>query len=683
MRICSAGGERRLTTRGHQYGRPAAPAARARSTRRRARDAMSAKVHTGGGFVIEKPKALPPLKEIGYDGDEYSDGGSPCSPRPKAIFSLARHGSQFNLLEASRLQTVPVRLHSNSRARTPTPRDTPTGVSIGRRQDQPRLQPLRPSASASGGQSCSVGGIPKATSVDVSKVPRASRLGGPRGGCCTALRPAPGAKNCTPALPSSNASPSLQRAASRLKAPRPGPPAPSAQAVSRRVNSVGVPTAAKPATKAPPTTPDGALAAVSKPRRPFPSRLHPCEQASEEEEVTRKAAHMSLHKEKIAKKPARALSFSFGTDRKRRPLSFLGPFRRHQSNDNPEARLVAPNSPILRGRNTGRSVTLPSSLRTSTIQEQLIPEQFIAEHEEERGGEAQGAMASRAWKRFSRSSPRSSSANADPRADTRVHTSSPGVSRLMRSPGVLTRPSSAAGMYVSTAIVPPSPDGSPILGESSTSCLSSVGDSTGSFCGSNESLPRSSEGRQSDSTSASPGNSPTIRAPPPSSPRLRLASKKRRSSLVTRRETVEEGQTYLLSTCERGKGNSSGAAEGRERLEGNRSVKRGHSFSDSRTRGVAASNPDWVSVGHCLVSGLEGEGGGGREDVTRACHISCGRVLSTVALVEDSCGASASPIHPPLCPFAKCGCLVATSRQGPATNVLQGSYTVDLAVNVG
>ena len=76
------------------------------------------------GTCLLKPKPCHPTpqKEIRADYEnEYSDGGYPTLPRPKVILSIPRPGSPWSVDEASRLQTVSVRLHGRGRAGTTSP----------------------------------------------------------------------------------------------------------------------------------------------------------------------------------------------------------------------------------------------------------------------------------------------------------------------------------------------------------------------------------------------------------------------------------------------------------------------------------------------------------------------------------------------------------------------------------
>ena len=58
---------------------------------------------------------LPMAHPLPADCEEFSDGGFPTLPRPKAILSLARRGHRWSVDEASLLQTFPVRIRPTTK----------------------------------------------------------------------------------------------------------------------------------------------------------------------------------------------------------------------------------------------------------------------------------------------------------------------------------------------------------------------------------------------------------------------------------------------------------------------------------------------------------------------------------------------------------------------------------------
>lgn len=533
----------------------------------------------GDGYADMQLKTLPTLGEIGYD--EYSDEGTPKSPRPKAVLSLTHRSSpRWTLLEATRLQTVPLRLQRRVRSEDPaevSPQHPAATV-------QPRSA-LQQSPHATGRLASGFGSILKPTSVDVR---RASGLVGPRCGSAWLRgghRPA-GTNRSAAAVAGSSpgesksttSSVTVSQVASRLKEARPSP-----------VDGVGGPTAGRQSALGLRVADREIVTATAtmSTKGVFPSRLlHSCETSTEQEEVSR------APREKQAKRPARALSFSFGTDRKRRQRNFLSSFRRQQEPDESTkapARLVAPSSPILHGRNVhgspvilgrdrGRSVTLPSSMRTSSLQQQ-----YIAEEEREDRERAKKLDVPR--------SPSSESRGAETCTPRSVNSSPDcNTTRPWQSPFL--RPASAAGSY-STA--------RSAANSSTFPCNSSPSSAKGSAASLHESTDSLTlDDRPGGSISASPSDSPTARASP--TPGQRHKGVRRRLSTPPRQ--TKPSPEPDLPMCDRGRGGGGGGQGGSEvggrgRVGGGgRQIKRGNSLYDARTRNTIQTVPDPVSCLH-------------------------------------------------------------------------------------
>lgn len=80
---------------------------------------MSVKVHANGKCRMKRDSYTPTAEEIEIEAG-YSDGGYPTLPRPKVILSIPRPDSPWSAREASKLQTVPVRLQNGHRPRART-----------------------------------------------------------------------------------------------------------------------------------------------------------------------------------------------------------------------------------------------------------------------------------------------------------------------------------------------------------------------------------------------------------------------------------------------------------------------------------------------------------------------------------------------------------------------------------
>ncbi len=269
----------------------------------------------------------PPHPQTEETQDEYSDGGYPTLPRPKVILPIPRPDSPWSAHEASQLQTVSLRLLNGKNQRARTQSPIPAKSLLSKEHCSTIVR----SGSVTGRVQDS------SSRKDASHVTRTQR---------TACRKEVGHRK------------PIEAAISNLQRARCSPPIADSDSLTR-----SLPTSAS------------AEALLS------------CSKAKEVD-----ATNMSQGKagKKASKRPARALSFSFGTnssaERKRRTLNLFGTMRRRPSpqhvDDTSDIRHqpvavtspIAPASPILVGKR--RSRTLPSNLRvTSSIQQQSIREE--------------------------------------------------------------------------------------------------------------------------------------------------------------------------------------------------------------------------------------------------------------------------------------------------------------------
>ena len=297
---------------------------------------MSVKVHANGNCRMKRDSYPPTAEEIEVG---YSDGGYPTLPRPKVILSIPRPDSPWSAREASKLQTVPVRLQNGHRPRArtvspPAPKTDLKGRSVNSVAAATYSRTCREQVA---NQPCDV--VERGVTFNNCRVNRTAVSDNPT---------APPAR--------SNSWGGSRSAFRRLDGQRANCPASS-------INSSAVATTATHYG----CCIDGSPNNRGRSRSEIPARTI--------------EATMSQGKGgKKSKKPSRALSFSFGDRKKRALSSVLGTFRRLSNDDTavgvPRAN-GSPVSPILLGRRRAQKgfVTPSPILHSSNLREQCIMEE--------------------------------------------------------------------------------------------------------------------------------------------------------------------------------------------------------------------------------------------------------------------------------------------------------------------